>query len=251
MYLYIYDEFLQEKKYRSILDKIENRLTDLEIKGKVKRLSILKNIKEIIEDEIEEGISTVVAVGDDQTIFKAINVLAYHPEVTLGVVPVGPNNNIAKILGIPLEEEACEILSSRIIKKLDLGKINYHFFISDIHMDTRYAVIQCDEQYTITLQNPSPVFVYNFNFRNDATINNPCDGKLELVIKDARAPLFHKLLPERKNESFFTVKRLRVESSKDPIKITIDKHHVIKTPADISVMPQRLKVIVGKERMFE
>ena len=87
MYLYIYDSFLNHKKYSALLARIENRLADLEIKGKINRLNILKNMKEVIEDGIEQGVKTVVAVGDDQTFSKGGNIIA-DLDAALGSIPV-------------------------------------------------------------------------------------------------------------------------------------------------------------------
>ena len=55
MYLYIYDNFLTEKKYQSLLYKIENRLVDLDIKGRVVRLNILKNMRDVVDSGIKQG----------------------------------------------------------------------------------------------------------------------------------------------------------------------------------------------------
>jgi len=100
MYLYVYDSFLNDKKYNSLLIKIEQRITDLGIKGRVAKLSILKNMKELISDAVKEGVETVVVAGDNQTFSKVINVIA-SLDVTLGIIPVVNNNNIAEVLGVP------------------------------------------------------------------------------------------------------------------------------------------------------
>jgi diacylglycerol kinase family enzyme len=42
----------------------------------------------------------------------------------MGIVPIGTQNNIAKSLGIPTEmEEACALIASRHIRKLDVGRV--------------------------------------------------------------------------------------------------------------------------------
>ena len=42
----------------------------------------------------------------------------------MGIIPTGTQNNIAKSLGIPLEmEEACTLIASRHVRKLDVGKV--------------------------------------------------------------------------------------------------------------------------------
>ena len=68
MYYYIYDSYLAEKKYESTIARIENRLTDLGINGKINRLSFLKNIHQIIGEEVKRGVKTVVVVGSDETL---------------------------------------------------------------------------------------------------------------------------------------------------------------------------------------
>ena len=119
MYLYLYDSFLNNKKYSGLLAKIETRLTDLGIGGKIFRLSPLRNVTELMNDEVKSGIKTVVVVGNDKTTSTIIN-LAAQLSVTLGIIPVGPDNKIAQILGINSPEEACNILAARKIEKVDL-----------------------------------------------------------------------------------------------------------------------------------
>ena len=46
MYYYLYDSRLNDKKYNNVIAKIETRLTDLGINGKINRLSFLKNINQ-------------------------------------------------------------------------------------------------------------------------------------------------------------------------------------------------------------
>src|SRR3989338_2880950 len=103
MYLYLYDSFLNQKKYTSALARIETRLTDLGIGGKICRLSPLRNIKELIADELANGVKTIVVVGNDKTLSEAINFVAQH-DVTLGLIPIGPNNSLAGQLGLPAGE---------------------------------------------------------------------------------------------------------------------------------------------------
>src|SRR5680860_565172 len=104
MYLYLYDPSLNNKKYSSLLAKIETRLTDLGIGGKIFRLSPLRNTSELLNDEVRNGIKTIVVVGSDKTITDVVN-LAAKLEITLGIIPVGPDNKIAQVLGINSPEK--------------------------------------------------------------------------------------------------------------------------------------------------
>ncbi|KKQ56205.1 MAG: hypothetical protein US74_C0017G0013, partial [Parcubacteria group bacterium GW2011_GWA2_38_13] len=73
MYLYLYDNSLNSNKYHKLLSHIEMRLTDLGIGGKISRLSPLKNLQDLISDEIRFGVKTIVAVGNDETVSMVIN----------------------------------------------------------------------------------------------------------------------------------------------------------------------------------
>ncbi len=129
MYLYLYDSFLNNKKYSNLLARVETRLTDLGVGGKIYRLSPLRNVQELMADEIRNGTKTVVVVGNDKTLNQVVNIAAQY-NIVVGLIPVGPDNNIARILGIPEGEAACTVLSARIIEKIDLGKINNTYFLS-------------------------------------------------------------------------------------------------------------------------
>src|SRR3989344_586653 len=52
MYLYLYDAQLSGKPFQHALVRVETRLTDLGIGGKISRLSPLKNLRELIHDEV-------------------------------------------------------------------------------------------------------------------------------------------------------------------------------------------------------
>ncbi|HLD20417.1 MAG TPA: diacylglycerol kinase family protein, partial [Patescibacteria group bacterium] len=105
MYFYLLDTFLQNKKYEKEIARIETRITDLGIGGQVARLNILKDINELVHDAVKRGITTVVAIGDDYTIGKVVDVVARY-DVVLGIIPLGEQLAIAKILGIPQGEAA-------------------------------------------------------------------------------------------------------------------------------------------------
>ncbi len=122
MYYYIYDSFLTAPRYRKTLERIEVHLGDFGIQGKIKRLNILHHQKEAIEESIRRGATTIVLVGNDHGIVQAIDTLVKH-DVALGLIPVGKSNEIriARTLGIPPGELACEVLSRRTIARLDLG----------------------------------------------------------------------------------------------------------------------------------
>lgn len=248
MYLYIYDSFLNDKKYSDLLISIEKRVTDLGIKGKVARLSVLKNMKELITDGVKDGVQTVVAIGNNQTFAKVINIVA-DLDVTLGLIPVDNKSTLAKILGIPPGVLACEVLASRIVKKIDLGKINNSYFITGAEVVNGDVVIEYDKFKIMPLAEDSKINLYNFA-SDPMTENrsNPIDGILETVITPLKKTLFGK---KSIAQTILPFTKIKMSSNSDEqVSILIDEQIIIKTPAEISVVPEKLKVIVGGDRQF-
>ncbi len=107
MNTYIYDDFLNKGRYRRALNKVEIRLTDLVLNGKIIRLGSIKNVKEVIQTEIKNGVKTIVAVGNNATANKVISAMItnkaydfFQKDVLFSIIPIGDNNSIATSFGI-------------------------------------------------------------------------------------------------------------------------------------------------------
>jgi len=254
MYLYIYDSFLNDKKYLNLLSRIEARSADLEIKGKICHLNILKNMEEVIDDGLKQGVNTVVAVGDDQTFSKIVNIIA-EKDLTLGIIPVNNESKIAQILGIPVGEAACDILAQRLIRKLDLGKINHQYFLDSatitsphitLHFDT-FQISPATKHAVVSLSNLGFLTSNQSVYQNKISIPN--DGLLEAIIAPIKTGFFSKNKKINK-QSIFPFKKIKITSQGEPATVTIDQQAVFKTPVEVKIAPQKLKVIVGSKRLF-
>lgn len=257
MYYYIYDSFLNEKKHLEALHRIEARLMNLGVNGHIEKLTILKSFKEIVTEAYRRGATTIVAVGNDETISKIISFLP-SLSVTLGIIPVGPRNHIAEILGIPEGEKACETLSARIIEKIDLGKANDAYFISSLHIPAqKEIVVDCGAYHISSLTEDGDIHIYNFNERGHESGNgkhafSPQDGVLEAVFSGTvrREGIFSVFRKKFSHESVFPFKKLKIKCSNECLPVVADGQTTIKTPVTVEVAPQKLKVIVGRNRMF-
>jgi len=115
MYYYIYDSFLNNKKYDKLLSQIESKVTDLEIKNRIFKMSVLKSVAELVTDAIRKGAKTIVAVGNDSTVNLILNLIA-DKNIILGIIPIENfslkknQSMIAEFLGISNPIEACEFL---------------------------------------------------------------------------------------------------------------------------------------------
>lgn len=243
-YFYIYDQELSSSKYTKALSKLESHLLELGIKGRTARMSPLKNLHDVVDEAVRQGAQTIVAVGNDATFSQLINASA-HTNLVLGFIPTDNKSGMARILGIPPLEAAADVVSARIIKRLDVGKVNNNYFIDSVE-------IEDPEQATISWGN----FRLGINPGNRATICNigfsasylngklfsPTDGQLDVVI----SPLKKRLLPTR-----LPAKRLKIKDKGEALSLLLDNNLVVKTPATVEVVPLKIKVIVGSDRLFE
>lgn len=261
MYLYLYDNFLNDNKFNKTLARIETRLTDLGIGGKISRLSPLKDLQELIKDEIRSGVKTIVVVGNDKTVIEIVNEIAdYH--LTLGIIPIGPKNFIAQTLGIVSVEAACNILSARKTETLDLGKVNGSYFLANLtilpqrnlpatqlkfELENRYYVVPEAKNFQVSICNLQPLFAAG----SGTHVFNPQDGFLEIFIQPQfkNFSLFSLFKNQPKKDSIIPFKKI-VILARQAINVIIDNFKVLKTPLEVSVVPQKLRVIVGKERKF-
>ncbi|PIR66798.1 MAG: hypothetical protein COU51_01995 [Parcubacteria group bacterium CG10_big_fil_rev_8_21_14_0_10_36_14] len=246
-YAYIYAEYLRGAKYEKQLRTIENRLTDLGISGRVHRLSQFKNLKELIEEDTRRGINTIVVVGGDDIIKESIRVAA-ELDVTLGIIPLGGGGyHIAEALGIPEGVSACEILSQRIIDKIDIGKINGKPFVSRLYISNQRVPLFCNKKYEV-MSPGGDVAIYNLNLNTeDKTIPkiNPKDGQLEILVKPKKKlGIFKK---EKSQESLFFANRIDIKSG-IAFSIFVDGIKNFYKEVEIKLVLQGLRLIVGKGR---
>ena len=101
MYVYLYDNFLRERKYNKLVKAMEISLTDFGIAGKILRLHNFVDAKPIIDDEIKRGAKTFVVVGNDRTLGHVLS-RAATAGCTFGFIPIGSFTSIAGVLGIPV-----------------------------------------------------------------------------------------------------------------------------------------------------
>lgn len=255
MYFYIYDSFLNAPKYRKVLERIEVCLQNFGIAGKIRRLNILHHQKEAIEENIRRGAKTIVLVGDDRSVLQAVQTMAQH-DIPLGLIPIGgeENNRVARTLGIPPNDLACEVLSRRTIARLDLGKAQNYCFLTQA--ETRASTFICvgpKRSYRIqpTVQKTLLSIVNLHTSPPETQIkNSPRDAVLELVIRNAPGALQAVLgITNTTTPSVFPVQEISVLEPAGA-ELCLDGYRTIKLPVVITIAPQKLRVIVGRERLF-
>ncbi len=250
MYYYLFDAFTAEKKYAALVNRIEFRFIELGINGRTDRLTVLKNMRELIEGAIKRGADTIVVVGNDATVAKAVAIVAPY-DVTLGVIPIGEPLRIARALGLPAGEAACDVLSKRNVRTIDLGKANDQYFLFSLDVPANDVTVECDGRYRISLLGlPRPFSIWNFRpAERDAAGCSPEDGYLDAVIDEADHGWSIFRRSEQQN-SVFPLTRARITSPQASIPLTLDGLSIVKTPTVVEVAPRKLRIIVGRDRQF-
>jgi len=253
MYIYLYDNYLKNKKFDSVVKAMETRLTDFGIAGKIIRLQNFTNAKAVIEDEIKKGALTIVIVGNDFT-FGHVLSSAATCETTFGFLPVGPDNSIAEVLGIPEGEAACDVLSRRKKEKLDVGWFNNRYFISQLHILPSAIRVQYDEKFAVSSKGKMELVVCNLqpfiwkNEKGNDYLVHPQDGKLEAFLRPVVKVGFWK--KEKFEEpSIFPFEEM-VVSSNIPFVVDADGKQSKETKITIRLAKKRIDMVVGKERRF-
>jgi diacylglycerol kinase (ATP) len=71
-----------------------------------------------------KGYKRILALGGDGTFQILLNALALHPDVTLGIIPAGGGNDLAKALGIPRDPiQATAILRDGEPRSIDVVRV--------------------------------------------------------------------------------------------------------------------------------
>lgn len=259
MYTYVYDGFVADKRHEKELSRIESRLTDLGISGRIERLTMFKDVGEIVADAAAQGCETVVAVGDDATVGRLIDAVGSH-DMAFGVIPVGEGPHaIAALLGVEEGIEACNILSRRVLHTVDLGRVNDHYFLSSVRIPRTRAAISCNGQYSVIPTEDNEIQVCNLAPMASAAgtgtaISSPRDGVLQTVFQPApRRGLFSRLFRAAEPLPPPTVVPVRTLTVKhhQPVTVIRDGQRLSSSVLHIEILPKRLKVITGKSRKFE
>ncbi len=254
MYVYLYDNFLRNKKYASVIKAIEVTLTDYGIAGKILRLSNYIDAKPIIDDEIKRGATTVVIVGNDQT-FGHVLSRGATSNCTFGFLPIGSNNSIADVLGIPEGVDACDVLSRRRKEWLDVGWVNNRYFVSQLHVLPAPVEVVYDERFRATAKDKMEVVVCNlqpFYWKktpkdSQTQTVHPQDGKLEAFLRPLTKKGWWGYTFEE--PSVFPFEEMEIRGD-EPFTVEADGKTTKEINLKIKLARSKIDMIVGRNRKF-
>ena len=108
--------------------------------------------KTLVKKAEEHEADTLIIIGGDGTIHHIVQAFQKKLEhYQVGLLPGGTVNNLAKVLGIPIDkEEAADVILGEAIRKIDYGKVNDEVIISTLTIgilaDTAIWISQKEKQ---------------------------------------------------------------------------------------------------------
>jgi diacylglycerol kinase family enzyme len=220
-----------------------------------------------------------VACGSDDT-FNLMLAALKGRDFTLGFIPFDENSNLAKILGIENIFLGAKTIAARRIEKIDLAKISGNYFISYLEFgvmshniknasmwqslkllssESKSFTIRVDDSYNITINGLGGLAA---NIRSTSSqgekIANPTDGYLDLLILERlgkmqilkyRNAISDGCLEKVPNTTVIKCKKIQFLEPRGT-NLTMLGRVVAKFPSTVEIIPQRLKMIVGKNRTF-
>lgn len=129
------------KKYATVVEKkLKKKYKEVVVKYTEKAGDATAFAKQAARDRFE----AVFVMGGDGTVNEGVNGLAeedFRPKFSF--IPLGTVNDLARSLGIPINpDEAVAQLDYLVEKKLDVGKVNDHYFIDVVAIGTIPEAVQ-------------------------------------------------------------------------------------------------------------
>ncbi|MDE1550031.1 diacylglycerol/lipid kinase family protein [Jeotgalibaca caeni] len=120
----------------------------------------------------QEQVDTVIMMGGDGTVSEGVNGLAEQPfRPKFSLIPLGTMNDLARALGISLDpDEAIEQLIHLKEKKLDIGKVNDHYFMDVVAIGTLPEAVHQVKPEQKTKLGPFAYFIQGAKALSESTV---------------------------------------------------------------------------------
>ncbi len=238
-YAYLYDEFLNDRRYEREISRLEAELARRGIEGRVARSALFRHAKDQAEDLVRGGAKNLVLVGDDRTLEKLMWFLP-DLDATIGFVPIAKSSKIADWLSIPIGVPSVDVLGARFVETIDVGRFADRYFLTEAILETTDATLDVEGRFRI-----QPASGGSIRISNLAQDANPKDGKLDAIVTveppKTRWPLGRKTPPETR----VTLSNGSLTSSQ-PVDAIVDGQVLNGFSFQISSVPGKLKVITGR-----
>lgn len=280
MYYYILDQNgLPLEKFELLQTELSGLLAEFKITGETARVTPLRSVQDLVDTASQRGAKTLVACGSDDTFNLMLTALKGR-DFTLGFIPFDETSFLSKILGIENVFSGVKTIAGRRLERIDLAKISGNFFINYLEFgitshnlknlswwkalklpaqETKNYTVRIDDAYNLNITALGGLAV---NIRatsaKEQNIGNPTDSNLDLLILENlsktqilryKDELSKGTLENIPNTTIIKCKKIQFIEPRGT-SLTMLGRVVAKFPAIVEIIPQRLKMIVGKNRTF-
>ncbi|MDF2548628.1 MAG: hypothetical protein K0R93_3526 [Anaerosolibacter sp.] len=154
-WMFIVNPVAGKGKGRDVAQQIQKFMKKKNIAYEI-RFTKFKGDGEILAKEaVDRGCCTIIAVGGDGTIYEVVNGMGIGTG-TLGVIPCGTGNDLAKTLGIPENPvKAMEIIHGEHATAIDCGKANGRYFLNVASIGLDAEIVKETENIKRYIKGPS------------------------------------------------------------------------------------------------
>lgn len=268
MYLFLFNP--QSKRGNKLKGKIKKYLSDLKLSGEFIEVKSKYDHADIVKEAIERKVERIVAIGGDGMINKLIPLLV-KTDIVLSAIPVGETNFFANILGINDWRDGCNALIKGKEMEMNLGKIGDQFFISSVEVDSkeetgkkRFIFLKGSKKKKFT---PVSINIVSDNtslkLQADASsilistipVPPPPGFDIEESMEKQTLNIIVKNKPEdekgskrRKSEATTLLEGKQINiQSKSPMQVKVDGETAGKTPVEVEIASNCLRVLKYKK----
>ncbi|MFA5157856.1 MAG: diacylglycerol kinase family protein [Patescibacteria group bacterium] len=251
MYYYIFD--VRKCKNRRQIEVIKDYLSGLGISGEFVIPDRIRPARDLAEQGVFKGYSTIVAIGSDDLIDEVAAVMLSKQQA-FGIVPLKASDNILKTIGVTTWEEAATSLRYRKITDTRVGILNEkHVFFSYCEVDLeRPASLTLEFENYIVQAKARELYIANVM----PGVNKKDPGLLDVIMKSVD-PKFDTIwsrlkravgsVPGAKEKDATIIRSdgLRLFSPRQ-LSILVDGRPFAKTPATFGISQKTIRLITKK-----
>lgn len=280
MHYYIIDQGrIPVDKFEKMQVQLQGYLTEFKISGEIARVTPLRSIADLVDTASQRGVKTLVACGSDDT-FNLMLAALKGRDFTLGFIPLTDDSYLSTILGINNLYTGAKTIAGRRMERMDLARIAGNYFISYLEFGImsqnlrslnwwnsfkmlsgapQQFDIRIDDSYTLSIEALGGLVANTRSTScNAETIANPTDSLLDLLILEKlsrteilryKSDIAAGCLEKAPKTTVIKCKKVEFLQPR-AYNLTMLGRVVAKFPAMVEIIPQRLKMIVGKNRTF-
>lgn len=261
MYYFILEQ--SKSRWQSTFqDKVISFLEDLRVIGEVAKANPIQKPEELCQMGLKKGYNTIVVIGTD-TVISGLGAQIAQKRATLGIIPTDSKSSFYGLIGAANWEEAAAALPKRRVETFDMGKVGEdRFFLTYIKIvppkkrKISQTIIKFRD-FEIDVPALETVITNGTLEKANSEIvrESFSDGLLDIFVstkaekkKGSIFSTFFKTGGQKPTfSSVFHAKTIKIAGAEQILNITSPDQKILnKTPAQISIVPQAIKIIVKK-----